>query len=141
MRCFISVDCRQVRPSPNNFAARSLAPYEQNRNMRKVEINARVTFAIWIVETILSVVLFSVIKIWRFDEFTMPYYILCLHIVVPFIFLTNSSENRKHLVDVGFINILRNTIGVNQQQNISLSTVSFTNLPQPHNTAEKKHRY
>ena len=119
MRCFISVDCRQVRPSPNNFAAKSLAPYEQNRNTRKVEINANITFAIWIVETILAVVLFSVIKIWRFQEFTMPYYILCLHIVVPFIFLMNSSENRKHLVDVGFINILRNTIGVNQQQNIA----------------------
>ena len=107
---FISFHYRQVCPSPDNLVAKSLAPDIRSRNMRKVQISAKITFTIWILETILLVVLFLVVKIWQYQEFTMIFYVLFPHVLVPFTFLMNSSETKECLVDVGFLDILRNTI-------------------------------
>ena len=41
---------RQIVPSKNNAAANSLSKTIQNRNVRKAEVSAQVTFVIWILE-------------------------------------------------------------------------------------------
>ena len=112
---FIFFHYRQVCPSPDNLVAKSLAPDIRSRNMRKVQISAKITFTIWILETILLVVLFLVVKIWQYQEFTMIFYVLFPHVLVPFTLLMNSSEAKECLVDVGFLDILRNTIRFSAQ--------------------------
>ena len=40
----------QVRPSPDNLATNCLSQDVRNRNIRRVETNARVAFVVWILE-------------------------------------------------------------------------------------------
>ena len=102
--------CRQVEPSDDNLAANSLAFDVQNRNVKKVQIRAKVNFAIWVWETISLAVLFLVSRILQNYELTMTLFILFFYVAIPFIFLTNSSANHDRLVDVGFLKTVQNTL-------------------------------
>ena len=104
--------CRQVEPSPDNLVANSLASNIQERNVRKVKISAKVTLAIWVLETISFAVLFFTKNIYQNHELLKTVSILLLHVVIPFVFLANSSENRERLADVRFLNIIQNTLGL-----------------------------
>ena len=108
----IFVYCRQVEPSPDNLAANSLASDIQERNVRKVKVSAKVTLAIWVLETISFAVLFFTKNIYQNYELLKTFSVLLLHVVIPFVFLANSSENRERLADVRFLNIIQNTIGI-----------------------------
>ena len=109
---FIPFNCRQVDPSTDNFAARALPSDIQRRNVRKVQINAKVTCAICILETVSMTLLFLARKIFHNYEISMIVAILFLYVAIPFTFLKNSSENKDALVDVGFLNIIKKTIGI-----------------------------
>ena len=89
--------------------------------MRRVQVNAKITFAIWVLETISLAVIFFVSRIWQNYEFLITYGILILHVVLPFTFLTNSSENKKRLVDAKVIDILLNIFGVREHKTINPS--------------------
>ena len=104
--------CRQVVPSPDNLAANSLASDIQERDVRKVKMSAKVTLAIWVLETISFAVLFVTKHIYQNHELLSTVSILLLHVVIPFIFLANSSENRERLADFRFLNVIPNTIGI-----------------------------
>ena len=104
--------CRQVEPSPDNLAANSLASDIQIRNVRKVKVSAKVTLAIWVLETISFAVLFFTKNIYHNYELLKTFSVLLLHVVIPFVFLANSSENRERLADVRFLNIIQNTLGI-----------------------------
>ena len=108
----IFVYCRQVEPSPDNLAANSLASDIQERDVRKVKISAKVTLAIWVLETISFAFLFFTKIFFQNFELLKTVAILLLHVVIPFVFLANSSENRERLADVRFLNIIQNTIGI-----------------------------
>ena len=101
---------RQVEPSDDNLAANSLAFDVQNRNVKKVQIRAKVNFAIWVWETISLAVLFLVSRILQNYELTMTLFILFFYVVIPFIFLTNYSANHDRLVDVGFLKTIQNSL-------------------------------
>ena len=72
--------------------------------------------------------LFLARKIFHNYEISMIVAILFLYVAIPFTFLKNSSENKDALVDVGFLNIIKNTIGiqskhlVNPSPNVCLGT-------------------
>ena len=121
---------RLVVPSPDNLAANSLASDIQERDVRKVKISAKVTLAIWVLETISFAVLFVTKHIYQNYELLSTVSILLLHLVIPFIFLANSSENRERLADVRFLNGIQNTIGIHHQNEIRLSpmvpTIAYT---------------
>ena len=102
--------CRQVEPSDDNLAANSLTVDVQNRNVKKVRIRAKVNFAIWVWETISLAVLAIVSRILQNYELTMTLFILFFYVAIPFIFLTNSSENHARLVDVGFLKTIQNSL-------------------------------
>ena len=122
--------CRQLKPSPDNLAANSLASDIQERDIRKVKISAKVTLAIWILETISFAVLFVTKHIYQNYELLSTTSILLMHVVIPFIFLANSSENRERLADVRFLNVIQNTIGIHPKNAIRMSpmvpTVAYT---------------
>ena len=110
--------CRQVEPSDDNLAANSLSFDVQNRNVKKVQIRAKVNFAIWAWETISLAVLAIVSRILQNYELTMTLFILFFYVAIPFIFLTNSSENHDRLVDVGFLKTIQNSLRLPGQSKI-----------------------
>ena len=110
--------CRQVEPSDDNLAANSLTVDVQNRNVKKVRIRAKVNFAIWVWETISLAVLAIVSRILQNYELTMTLFILFFYVAIPFIFLTNSSENHDRLVDVGFLKTIQNSLRLPGQSKI-----------------------
>ena len=111
--------CRQVQPLPDNLAANSLPSDIQERNVRKVRISAKVTFAIWVLETTSLAVLFFAQYIYQNYEFLSTASVLLLHVAIPFTFLANSSENRERLGDVKFIDIFQNTIRIRAKNPIN----------------------
>ena len=67
LRCvickFIFFCFRHVHPSKDNLAAKSLSEPRQIRNVRKVKVNAQVTFVIYILESVAN---FSIFVVWFF---------------------------------------------------------------------------
>ena len=53
---------RQVDPASDNVAANSLQSCMQHRNVRKVDVNAKITFIIWLLE-IFSIIVVAVVGV------------------------------------------------------------------------------
>ena len=103
-----------MNPSPENLAAKSLSNYNQKRNIRKVAVNAHVTFFLWILETLANV---SIIIVWMFvygktSFATLTFSMLLYYILLPNSFLMNTSHNKHLIVDNGFWNTIRNATGL-----------------------------
>ena len=104
----------QVNPSPENLAAKSLSNYNQKRNIRKVAVNAHVTFFLWVLETLANV---SIIIVWMFiygktSFATLTFSMLLYYVLLPNSFLMNTSHNKHLIVDNGFWNTIRNATGL-----------------------------
>ena len=86
----------------------------QIRNMRKVKVNAQVTFVIYILESVAN---FSILVVWVFvsgmsSEMTVTMGVVWFHIVLPYTFLMNTSHNKNLLTDDGWWNTIRNAAGI-----------------------------
>ena len=82
------------------------------RNMRKVQVNAQVTFAIYILET---VALASVVIVWfaiRKNELSATLSFVSFYVVLPYTFLMNTSHNKNLITEHGFLNTIRNAIQI-----------------------------
>ena len=82
------------------------------RNMRKVQVNAQVTFAIYILET---VALASVVILWfaiRKNELSVTMGFVSFYVVLPYTFLMNTSHNKNLITEHGFLNTIRNAIQI-----------------------------
>ena len=82
------------------------------RNIRKVQVNAQVTFAIYILET---VSLASVVILWfaiRKNELSATLSFVSFYVVLPYTFLMNTSHNKNLITEHGFLNTLRNAIQI-----------------------------
>ena len=82
--------------------------------MRKVKVNAQVTFVIYILESVAN---FSILVVWVFvigmsSEVTVTMGVVWFHIVLPYTFLMNTSHNKNLLTDDGWWNTIRNTVGI-----------------------------
>ena len=99
-----------MEPSPENLAVKCLASHMQVRNIRKVKINANVTFFIWILEWManLTTVLLSffALKFTIFPEYALIWY----YVVLPYTYLMNTSHNKKRIIDDGMATVLRNAL-------------------------------
>ena len=114
----------QVQPSAENLAVSMLAKDIQIRNQRKVKVNAQVTFVIYILETIAN---FSIFIVWTVvhgysSEVTVTMGVMWFHIVLPYIFLMNTSHNKNLLIDDGWWNTVKNALGISLTRNNDTST-------------------
>ena len=91
------------------MAANALASNIQQINVRKVAVNAKVTFVIWILETISLIVVFVVWIIFQMKELTTTLIFLFLYVAIPLTFLMNTSENKDRLANIEILDIVRNT--------------------------------
>ena len=107
---------RQVEPRPDNLAASTLSSYIQARNARKANVNAHVTFVIWIFECIGYVIchiLFS------FTSYQYIFSLFWYHLLLPNFFLMNTSHNKDRIIDDGFVNTIRNGLRIPINLNIA----------------------
>ena len=127
--------CSQVRPSSGNVAPECLSEGIRNRNIRKVETNARVTFVVWILEICANV---CIIIVWVFvygkTTFgTLTTNMVWYYLILPHIFLMNTSHNKDLIVENGWkatiknalslpISFRRNNLIQNIKQDINLDT-------------------
>ena len=91
------------------------------RNVRKVKVNAQVTFVIYLLESVAN---FSIFVVWFFvhqrnSNLTLTLGVLWFHVILPYTFLMNTSHNKNLVADEGWWNTIRNTLGLSK---ISVST-------------------
>ena len=101
-----------------------LAKNIQVRNQRKVKVNAQVTFVIYVLETIANL---SIFIVWIFvhgysSEVTVSMGVMWFHVILPYIFLMNTSHNKSLLIDDGWWNTIKNALGISFSNNIESST-------------------
>ena len=109
-----------MEPSPDNLAVQCLASDIQVRNARKVQINANVTFIIWILEWLANIncsmiALFFAkdIQFFRFFGHTSVFLLFALmwyYVILPYTYLMNTSHNKKRIIDDGLVTVLRNVL-------------------------------
>ena len=97
----------------------------QNRNVRKVKINAQITFVIYVLECVANT---SIYIIWGFvygtsNHVTLGLAILWFHIILPYTFLMNTSHNKNRVTNDGWWNTIKNTFAHHEKSNTT--TASF----------------
>ena len=102
-----------MEPSPDNLAVQCLASDIQVRNVRKVKINANVTFFIWILEWLANIT--SVIAVLFSLEMTilgvfLLFALIWYYVILPYTYLMNTSHNKKRIIDDGLVSVLRNLL-------------------------------
>ena len=103
---------RQVTPSEDNAAARSLSEENQMHNMNLVAVNARVTFVVWILETIANI---SVLILWQLVYGTTTFGTLTnsmiwYYLIISYTFLMNTSYNKDRIIEDGWKMIIMNAL-------------------------------
>ena len=107
---------RQVEPRPDNFAAKSLRSDIQARNVRKANVNAHVTFVIWIFESIGYNICHPLLG---FTRYQYIFSIFWYYLLLPNLFLMNTSHNKDRIIDDGFINTIKNGLRIPINLNIA----------------------
>ena len=84
------------------------------RNLRKLKVNADVTFATWILEWVGT--LFLVFLWWlvasRGINMFLEFVIVVFYVILPHSFLMNTAHNKDRIVDEGLKNIIQNALHV-----------------------------
>ena len=102
---------RQVDPSMSD-APKCLSEHIQQRNIRRVKVNAHVAFAIYILELI---GIFSMLLLWHIfgkTEIAKTASILLYYVLLPYIYLLNTSNNKDSIADEGWFSTVRNALGM-----------------------------
>ena len=89
-------------------AASSLPEAVQQHNVRKVVVNAKVTFGIWVLETVAFAIVALLFVILRLNKITTTLVMILFYVVLPYIFLVNTSDNKNAWIDNGFAKMIRN---------------------------------
>ena len=101
-----------MTPSEDNLAANCLNEDTQNRNIRKVAVNARIAAVIWGLEIIAN---FCFALIWVFLVGTsskegLTNSIIWYYVILPYTHLTNTSYNKDRVVDDGWKSVILNSV-------------------------------
>ena len=96
----------QVTPNPDNYAANALSTANQTRNIRSVEVNSKVAMIIWAIECVANLNLI-LIEAFSVDGLsTLTIIIAWFYVIIPFMFLMNTSFNKERVVENGWKAVL-----------------------------------
>ena len=92
------------------MAAKSLSKDVQKRNVKKVEVNAKVTFLIWILECVANL---CIVVVWflvygRTTSGLLTLGLLWYFVILPYTHVMNTSANKDRILDDGCKNAFRN---------------------------------
>ena len=101
-----------VKPSPDNFAARSLPEDIQIRNARKVELNANVTFITWLAEWLGTVTMLVTLRLVGDSPSARKCMVLFaelwFYVILPNLYLMNTAHNKDRIIDDGLLSTIKN---------------------------------
>ena len=89
-------------------AASTLPEEVQQHNVRKVVVNAKVTFGIWILETVALAIVSLLFVILRLNKIATTLVMIIFYVVLPYVFLVNTSDNKNLWINNGFAKMIRN---------------------------------
>ena len=112
LRCFLYYHCRQTQPSEDNLAVNCLAEDVQVRNIRKLEVNARVAAFLWMLEYL---AVFCVGSVWVLvyrssSALGHTQSIMWFYVIIPYSNLMNTSYNKERIVDDGWKSVFVNSV-------------------------------
>ena len=119
----IIINFRKILPSKSNTPQRLLSDAANDINRRKLLVNSQVTAMITISELVYGV-LYSVIYgfVSKGSSFgTLIQGISVHYVIVPYVFLMNTSYNKYRVVEIGWKNVLKNILwkcGKNRVSNL-----------------------
>ena len=100
-----------MTPTPDNRAAQSLHRDTQIHNMKLVDVNARVTLVIWILETIVNIaILISYVILGQTSLGNTTLAMTCYYVIISYTFLMNTSYNKDRVVDDGWKSVILNAV-------------------------------
>ena len=100
-----------MTPTPDNRAAQSLHRDTQIHNMKLVDVNARVTLVIWILETIVNIaILISYVILGQTSLGNTTLAMTCYYVIISYTFLMNTSYNKDRIIESGWKIVVFNAI-------------------------------
>ena len=98
----------------NNLAQKGLSEDKKARDLKRVYVNTQVTFVTWIMETFINVSLVPICMFLATEYFDIIiiYATVCYLIILPYVFLMNTSDNKKLVIDNGWKNTFQNALGM-----------------------------
>ena len=115
---------RQVKNHPRSENALLQQLQKDELQLKRIRVNAQVTFMISVLEMIGVIIGIMVVVI--FNSTTLPVIInsmILYLILLPRAFLMNTSHNKNRVIEHGWKNILRNTLGLSPKSSNAYSSV------------------
>ena len=133
---------RQTDPVKSRVASRNLSDDANGINMKKVQVNAKVTAMVSTIETLTNVTFIILLGYFGgTNVFSLIFPLLLYDILLPYAFLMNTSHNKNRIVELGWKNVFMNlfrslTSSANEEEhagneNVSNETTSPTPKPIP----------
>ena len=99
---------RKISPS-----SRQVSSDEATKlNMRKLHVNAQITATISIIESIITITYTIIVALTVRTSFGTLINIMILYmIIVPYSFLMNTSDNKERIIEIGWMNVVKNIFG------------------------------
>jgi len=106
-----------VDPSKNISAAKTLSDHTNDENMRRMKVNAQITAVTSIFEVFGNILQWTIwIFITKFAGYgSLIQSILLYFVILPYVFLMNTRQNKNRVVEDGWMNVLKNVFGTGYQ--------------------------
>ena len=103
----------KVDPSSNVIVAESLCASVNKENVRRMKVNAQVTAVTSVIEVLGNILQWVIwIFVTKFAGYgTLIQSILLYFIILPYVFLMNTRENKNRIVDEGWMTVVKNALG------------------------------
>ena len=100
-----------MTPTPDNRAAQSLHRTTQAYNMKLVDVNARVTLVIWILESITNIaILVTIVVLGQTSLGNTTNAMIWYYLIISYTFLMNTSYNKDRIIESGWKIVIFNAI-------------------------------
>ena len=102
-----------MNPTQNPIAEEHLSELSNTRNQRKLLVNAQITAVLSLIEVIYFfgyVITISAVKGTSSEAvIIIPILLMILYLIIlPYAFLMNTSHNKNHIIDYGWVNVVKN---------------------------------
>ena len=103
----------KVDPTQNPIAEEHLSESSNTRNQRKLLVNAQITAVLSLIEVIYFFGYVLTISAVRGTSpeavIIIPILLMILYLIIlPYAFLMNTSHNKNHIIDHGWVNVVKN---------------------------------
>ena len=122
--------------------ADSLNDETNTSNTKKLKVNAQVTAINTLVEMASTITYIIILAIMKGNTFASYIYAQFFYnILLPFTFLSNTSDNKTRIVEVGWKNVLKNIINNMKNQMYAYLTIMAAKIPDTNMSSNRKQAF